>query len=84
MYITLTALFPLINLSLTLALSPPNPTNITPPSRYYLKTHVLDDGNADKNDLYVSSYHTGPLNLLLSSPSSSFRHTNSAHPNATL
>lgn len=55
----------IINLSLTLALTTPTPTNsstnttITPPSRYYLKTRVLDYGNADKNDLYVSSYHTG-------------------------
>lgn len=66
MHITLSAFTSLIiNLSLTLALTTPTPTNsstnttITPPSRYYLKTRVLDNGNADKNDLYVSSYHTG-------------------------
>ena len=61
----LPAILSLINLSLTLALTPPNATNssanttLTPPSRYYLKTRVLDEANADKNDLYVSSYHTG-------------------------
>lgn len=55
----------LINLSLTLAVIPSNANNstanttFTPPSRYYLKTSVIDGGNADKNDLYVSSYHTG-------------------------
>ena len=30
-----------------------------PPSRYHLKTRVIDNGNSDKNDLYLSSYHTG-------------------------
>ena len=57
------------NLSLAFALATPNPANnsnttITPPSRYYLKTRVLDNnGNADKNNLYVSSYHTGVFAL---------------------
>ena len=64
---TLPAFLFIINLSLALAVTSPSPANttanttITPPSRYYLKTSVIGDGNADKNDLYVSSYHTGPL-----------------------
>lgn len=59
----------LINLSLTLAVTLSNPTNstanttFTPPSRYYLKTRVIGNGNADKANLYVSSYHTGALPL---------------------
>ena len=67
MYLTLLALLFLINISLTLALTTPNLPSaapngtITPPSRYYLKTRVLDGGSPDKNDLYVNSYHTGPL-----------------------
>lgn len=67
MHFTLPALVSLINLSLALAVTPSTPSNsttnttFTPPSRYYLKTSVIGDGSADKNDLYVSSYHTGPL-----------------------
>ena len=64
MYITLSVFLSLF----TLALTVPTPTNssspnttITPPTRYYLKTRVIDNGNASKNDLYVSSYHTGLL-----------------------
>ena len=65
MHLTLPAILSLATLPLTLALALPNSTNatnttITPPSRYYLKTRVLDNGSADKNGLYVSSYHTGP------------------------
>ncbi|KAF6235745.1 hypothetical protein HO173_005940 [Letharia columbiana] len=66
MHFTLPVFFSFINLSLALAVTPSNPTNstanttFTPPSRYYLKTSVIGAGNADKNDLYVSSYHTGP------------------------
>lgn len=60
MRLILLAFFTLVNVSLTLAVTTPN-ANFTPPSRYYLKTSVIDDGDADKNDLYVSSYHTGPL-----------------------
>ena len=65
MHFMLSAFLSLINLSLTLAITSPNPTNstanstFTPPSRYYLKTSVIGDGNPDKNHLYVSSYHTG-------------------------
>lgn len=67
MHFTLPAFLFFIDISLTLAVTPPNPTNstisttFTPPNRYYLKTRVIEDGNADKNDLYVSSHHTGPL-----------------------
>ena len=67
MHFILPALFSLIHLTLTLAVTTPNLTNatanttFTPPNRYYLKTSVIGDGNADKNDLYVHSYHTGPL-----------------------
>lgn len=77
MHCTLPAFFYLTNLSLTLAITLPNPINstanttFTPPSRYYLKTSVIGDGNADKNGLYVSSHHTGPL-LPLSSLSHIF------------
>ncbi|CAD6586523.1 MAG: hypothetical protein ASARMPRED_002748 [Alectoria sarmentosa] len=66
MHITHFVLLLFLSLPLTLAVTPPNLTNSTAnttftlPSRYYLKTSVIDDGNADKNDLYVSSYHTGP------------------------
>lgn len=65
MHFKLPTLLSLLSLSLTLAATPPDTSNsttnttITPPSRYYLKTSVVRDGNADKNDLYVSSYHTG-------------------------
>ena len=61
--ITLSTFLSLITLPFTLALPTNSSTNttLTPPSRYYLKTAVLDNGNADKNDLYVSSYHTGPF-----------------------
>lgn len=77
----------LINLSLTLAVIPSNANNstanttFTPPSRYYLKTSVIDGGNADKNDLYVSSYHTGPLPSLssINSPSSNATHIASSN-----
>lgn len=70
MHITLSAFISLINLSLTFALTTPTPNNsstnttITPPTRYYLKTRVLYNGNTDKNDLFVSSYHTGPFTSL--------------------
>ena len=38
-----------------------NATNSTqcPSGQYYLSTKVIGSGHADKNDLYVSSYHTG-------------------------
>ena len=72
MYTSLPAFLSLINLSLALAVnaasspddSTTNPTLI-PPARYYLKTSVIGDGNADKNDLYVSSFHTGPPSPVL-------------------
>ena len=61
---TLSTFLALIALPLTLTIALPTNssanTTLTPPSRYYLKTVVLNNGNADKNDLYVSSYHTGP------------------------
>ena len=80
MHITFSALFSFINLSLSLALRPRDPTtssvntDITPPSRYYLETRVLESGHDDKDHLFVSSYHTGPLETppqpsLLSFPS---------------
>ena len=65
MHFTLPTLFSLINLPLTLAVTLPNSTNSTAnttstlPSRYYLKTSVIDDGAVDKHNLYVSSWHTG-------------------------
>ncbi|KAM0794290.1 hypothetical protein BDR22DRAFT_712883 [Usnea florida] len=76
MYFSLTAFLSLITLSLAANTASPdssttNPTLI-PPARYYLKTSVIGDGSADKNDLYVSSFHTGPglsdATLLPSSP----------------
>lgn len=72
MHFTIPVSIFILNLSLTLAVTNASPTNttanttITPPSRYYLKTRVIGDGNADKDGLYVSSYHTGPLTLTLS------------------
>ncbi len=80
MYSMLPAFLFLINLSHTLAVTPSNPTNstanttFTPPSRYYLKTSVIGDGNADKNNLYVSSYHTGALPLSPPAILHSFKH----------
>ena len=60
---TSTLLLSLIAIPFTLALTTnyDSATNATraPPSRYYLKTRVIDHGNLDKNDLYLSSYHTG-------------------------
>ncbi|KAL9072681.1 MAG: hypothetical protein Q9161_003389 [Pseudevernia consocians] len=32
---------------------------VTPPSSYYLKTHVVGQGHNDKDGLYVSNYPTG-------------------------
>lgn len=66
MYFSLTACLSLINLSLTLAANAASlddsttHTTLKLPARYYLKTSVIGDGNADKNDLFVSSFHTGP------------------------
>ena len=65
MKLTLPALASLLALPSTLALTTPPYTNtttngtITPPSRYYLQTHVKGSGNPDKNGLFVSGYHTG-------------------------
>ena len=70
--ITLSTFFSLIALPFALTLALPTNssanTTITPPSRYYLKTVVLNNGNADKNNLYVSSYHTGPFHPFPSPP----------------
>ena len=70
--ITFSTFLSLIALPFTLTLTLPTNssgnTTLTPPSRYYLKTVVLDNGNADKNNLYVSSYHTGPLKPFPFSP----------------
>ncbi|CAF9924306.1 hypothetical protein IMSHALPRED_006146 [Imshaugia aleurites] len=65
MHITLSALLSLAHLSLTLAATTSNAISsianatLTPPIRYYLKTSVIDDDDSDKNDLYVTSWHTG-------------------------
>ena len=75
MHITLSALLSLARLSLTLAATTSNAISsignatLTPPIRYYLKTSVIDDDDSDKNDLYVTSWHTGP-----SPTSSSIKH----------
>ena len=44
------------------ALTMPNErsTNAAPVGEYYLLTSVIDGGDQDKNNLYVSGYHTGP------------------------
>ena len=34
-------------------------TNAAPVGEYYLLTSVIDGGDEDKNNLYVSGYHTG-------------------------
>ena len=71
MYFSLPAFLSLVNLSLTLAVNAASPddstthTALKPPARYYLKTSVIGDGNADKNDLYVSTFHTGPPSPVL-------------------
>ncbi|KAM0800328.1 hypothetical protein BDR22DRAFT_963289 [Usnea florida] len=60
---TPTLLLSLIAIPFALALttSHNSATNATsaPPSRYYLKTRDIDNGNSDKNNLYLSSYHSG-------------------------
>lgn len=54
-----------VNVTTNATITPPSTVNLTtngtiaPPSRYYLQTRVKGHGNADKNGLYVSGYHTG-------------------------
>lgn len=50
----------------TSALSPRAPAPITPPSRYYLKTKVLKNGDKKKDNLYLSTQHrSGGLNAAI-------------------
>ena len=52
------------------ALAPRAPSPIDPPSRYYLKTKVINGGDKKKDNLYVSTQHTGGgVNAAILSPS---------------
>ena len=66
----LVSVFVIFSASLPVAFTAPfavfNTTNTTVApgalqGEYYLLTEVIGSGNADKNDLYVSGYHTGTV-----------------------
>ena len=48
-----------VNVTTKATTTPPSTVTPAPPSRYYLQTRVKGHGNADKDGLYVSGYHTG-------------------------
>ena len=60
-----TLLLTLANLTITASAAPASSDRVTtvpPPARYYLQTKVdgnLQDCGSNKNNLYVTSYHTG-------------------------